>query len=102
MTIMSYPEVPLWITGIYCREEADRMPCNFHGMLVAENMDGLKSCGLYSVDETVANHINLDGLPLRMERVLRNGHLDSAPGNTFLSILHSIILWGLGVEEYTK
>jgi hypothetical protein len=99
MAIMSYPEVPLRITGIYCRKEADRMPCNFHGMLVAENMDGLKSCGLNSVDETVANHINLDGLPLRMESVLRNGHLDSAPGNTFLSILHSIILWGLGVEE---
>jgi hypothetical protein len=99
MTIMSYPEVPLGITGIYCREEADRMPCNFHGMLVAENMDGLKSCGLNGVDETIANHIDLDGLPLRTERVLRNSHLNSAPRNTFLSILHSIILWGLGVEE---
>jgi hypothetical protein len=54
MTIMGYPEVPLGITGIYCREEADRMPCNFHGMLVAENMDGLKSCGLNGVDEMVA------------------------------------------------
>jgi hypothetical protein len=75
------------------------MPCNFHGMLVAENMDGLKSCGLNGVDETVANHIDLDGLPLRTERVLRNGHLDFAPRNTFLPIFHSIILWGLGVEE---
>jgi hypothetical protein len=75
------------------------MPCNFHGMLVAENMDGLKSCGLNGVNETIANHINLDGLPLRTKRVLRNSPFDSAQGNTFLSILHSIVLWGLGVEE---
>jgi hypothetical protein len=99
MAIMSYPEVPLRITGIYCREEANRMPCYFHGMLVAENMDGLKSCGLNGVDETITNHTDLDGLPLRMERMLRNSHLDSTSGNTFLSILHSIILWGLSVEE---
>jgi hypothetical protein len=75
------------------------MPCNFHGMPVAQDVDGLKSCSLNGVDKTIANHINLDGLPLRMKRVLRNSHLDSAPGNTFLSILHSIVLWGLGVEE---
>jgi hypothetical protein len=75
------------------------MPCNFHGMLVAEDVDGLQSCSLDGVDETITNHIDLDGLPLRMERVLRNSHLDSAPGNTFLSILHSIILGRLGVEE---
>jgi hypothetical protein len=75
------------------------MPCNFHGMLVAEDVDGLKSCSLNGVDKTIANHIDLDGLPLRTKRVLRNSHLDSAPGNTFLSILHSVILWGLGVEE---
>jgi hypothetical protein len=68
-------------------------------MLVAEDMDGLKSCGLNGVDETIANHIDFNGLPLRTERVLWNGHLDSALGNTFLSILHSIILWGLDVEE---
>jgi hypothetical protein len=68
-------------------------------MLVAENMDGLKSCGLDGVDEMIANHIDLDGLPLRMERVLENGHLNSAPRNTFLSILHSIIQWRLSVEE---
>jgi hypothetical protein len=94
MAIMSYPEVPLGITGIYCREEADRMPCNFHGMLVAENMDGLKSCGLNGVDKTIANHIDFNGLPVRTKRVLRNSHLDSASGNTLLSILHSIILGG--------
>jgi hypothetical protein len=47
----------------------------------------------------IANHIDFDGLPVRTKRVLRNSHLDSAPGNTFLSILHSIILWRLGVEE---
>jgi hypothetical protein len=75
------------------------MPCNFHGMLVAENVHGLKSHGLNGVDETIANHINLDGLPVRAERMLRNSHLNSAPRNTFFPILHSIILWGLGVEE---
>jgi hypothetical protein len=96
---MSDPEIPLRITGIYCRKQADRMPCNFHGMLVAENVDGLKSCGLNGVDETIANHIDLDGLPLRAKRMLRNGHLNSAPRNTFLPIFHSIILWRLGVEE---
>jgi hypothetical protein len=75
------------------------MPGNFCGMLVAESVDGLKSCGLKGVDETIANHIELDGLPLRAKRVLRNGHLNSALRNTFLPIFHSIILWGLGVEE---
>jgi hypothetical protein len=75
------------------------MPGNFHGMLVAENVGGLKNCGLNGIDETIANHIDLDGLPLRAKRMLRNGHLNSAPRNTLLPILHSIVLWGLGVEE---
>jgi hypothetical protein len=75
------------------------MPGNFHGMLVAENVDGLKSCGLNGVDETIANHIDFDGLPLRAERMLRNSHHDSASRDTFLPIFLSIILWGLGVEE---
>jgi hypothetical protein len=68
-------------------------------MLVAENVDGLQSCSLDGVDEMITNHIDLDGLPLRTERVLRNSHLDSTPRNTFLPILHSIVLWGLGVEK---
>jgi hypothetical protein len=68
-------------------------------MLVAEDVDGLKSYSLNGVDEMIANHIDLDGQPLRMKRVLRNSHLNSAPGNTFLSRLHSVVLWGLGVEE---
>jgi hypothetical protein len=96
---MSYPEIPLGITGIYCRKKADRMPGNFHGILVAESVDGLKSCGLNSVNKMIAHHIDFDGLLVRTKRVLRNGHLNSALRNTFLSILHSIILWGLGVEE---
>jgi hypothetical protein len=75
------------------------MPSNFHGVLVAKNVDSLQSCSLDGVDEMITNHIDLDGLPLKTERVLKNSHLDSAPGNTFLFILHSIILWGLGVEE---
>jgi hypothetical protein len=62
-------------------------------------MDGLQSCSLNGVDETITNHIDLDGLPLRAKRVLRNSHLNFAPGNTFLSILHSIILGRFGVEE---
>jgi hypothetical protein len=75
------------------------MPGNFHGMLVAEDMDGLKSGSLDGVDKTIANHIDLDGVPLRMERMLRNSHLDSASWNTFLPILHSVVLGRLGVEE---
>jgi hypothetical protein len=71
-------------------------------MLVVEDMDGLQSCSLDGVNKTITNHIDLDGLPLRMKRVLRNGHLDSTPGNTLLSILHSVVLGRLGVEEYTK
>jgi hypothetical protein len=72
---------------------------NFGGMLATKSANGLKSCGLNGVDETIANHIDLDGLPLRTKWVPRNGHLNSAPRNTFLPIFHSIILWGLGVEE---
>jgi hypothetical protein len=68
-------------------------------MLVAEDLDGLQSCSLDGVDETITNHIDLDGLPLKTERMLRNSHLNSAPGNTFLSILHSIVLGRFGVEE---
>jgi hypothetical protein len=62
-------------------------------------VNGLKSCGLNGVDETIANHIELDGLPLRTKRVLRNGHINPTTRNTFLPIFHSIILWRLGVEE---
>jgi hypothetical protein len=68
-------------------------------MLVTEDVDGLKSYSLDGVDEMIANHIDLDGLPLRAERVLRNSHYDSAPRDTFLSIFHSVILERLGVEE---
>jgi hypothetical protein len=47
----------------------------------------------------IANHIDLDGLPLRAERVLRNSHYDFAPWNTSLSIFYSVVLGRLGVEE---
>jgi hypothetical protein len=99
VTIVSYPEIPLGITGIYCRKKADKMPGNFHGMLVAESVDGLKSCSLNGVNETIAHYIDFDGLPVRTKRMLSNGHLNSTLRNTFLPILHTIILWGLGVEE---
>jgi hypothetical protein len=68
-------------------------------VLVAKNVDGLQSYSLDGVNETITNHIDPDGLPLRTKRLLRNSHLDSAPGNTLLSILHSIVLGRLGVEE---
>jgi hypothetical protein len=68
-------------------------------MLVTEDVDGLQICSLDGVDKTITNHIDLHGLPLRTKRVLRNSHLNSAPGNTFLCILHSIILGRFGVEE---
>jgi hypothetical protein len=75
------------------------MPGNFHGMLVAEDMDGLKSGSLDGVDKMIANHIDLDGVPLRTERMLRISHLNSASWNTLLPILHSVVLGRLGVEE---
>jgi hypothetical protein len=68
-------------------------------MLVAEEVDGFKSCSLNGVNETITNHIDLNGLPLRAERVLRNSHLDSASRDTLLSVLYSIVLGRLGVEE---
>jgi hypothetical protein len=60
-------------------------------MLIAEDVDGLQSYSLDGVNKTITNHIDLDGLPLRVKRVLRNSHLDS--------ILYSIVLGRLGVEE---
>jgi hypothetical protein len=94
MAIMGYPELPLRITGIYCRKQTDGMPGNFHGILITEDIDGLKSGSLNGVDKTKANHIDLDGLPLRTKGVLRNSHVDSASQNTFLPILHSIVQGG--------
>jgi hypothetical protein len=54
-----------------------------------------------AVSMMIAHHIDLDGLPLGTERMLRNSHLDSASRNTFFPILHSVVLWRLGVEEQT-
>jgi hypothetical protein len=68
-------------------------------MLVAEDVNGLQSCSLDGVNEMITNHIDLDGLPLGVERMLRNSHLDSTSRNTFLPILHSVVLGRLGVEE---
>jgi hypothetical protein len=68
-------------------------------MLVTEEVDGFQSCSLDGVNETITTNIDLDGLPLRTERVLRNSHLDSASRNTFLSKFHSVVLWRLGIEE---
>jgi hypothetical protein len=70
-------------------------------MLVAEDVDGLKSCSLDGVNDMITNHIDLDGLPLRAERVLRNSHYDSALRHAFFPILHSVVLWRLGVEKQT-
>jgi hypothetical protein len=55
-------------------------------MLVTEDVDVLKRCSLDGVDETIANHIDLDGLPLRAERVLRNSHYDCTAGHLPLYI----------------
>jgi hypothetical protein len=44
-------------------------------MLVAEDVDGLQSCSLDGVNETITNHIDLDGLPLRMKGVLKNSNI---------------------------
>jgi hypothetical protein len=49
----------------------------------------------------IAHHIDLDGLPLGAERMLRDSHFDSASRNPFFLMLHSVVLWGLGVEKQT-
>jgi hypothetical protein len=68
-------------------------------MLVAENVDSFKGYRFYSVNEAITNHINLDGLPQRTKRMLRDGRLHSAPRNTLFTILNSIILRGLDVAK---
>jgi hypothetical protein len=68
-------------------------------MLVAEDMDGFQSCSLDGVNYMVAHYLNLDGLPLGAERMLRNHHPNLASRNTFFSILHSVVLGRLSVEE---
>jgi hypothetical protein len=50
----------------------------------------------------VAHHINLDGLPLGAERMLRNRHFNSASRNTLFPILHFVVLWRLGIEKQTE
>jgi hypothetical protein len=62
-------------------------------------VDGFESCSLDGVNKMITNHIDLDGLPLRAKRVLRNSHPDSASGNNLLSILYSVVLGRLDVEE---
>jgi hypothetical protein len=68
-------------------------------VLVAEKVDGFKSCCLNSVDYTIAYHVEFDGLPLGAEGMLRNSHSDSTSTNTFFLIFHYVILWGLGIAE---
>jgi hypothetical protein len=50
------------------------MPGNFHGMLVREDMDGLKSGSLDGVDKTIANHIDLDGVLSEFIRLPTEGY----------------------------
>jgi hypothetical protein len=50
VTIMGYPKVPFRIIGVYRREQTNGIPGNLHRMLVAEEMNGLQSCSLDTVN----------------------------------------------------
>jgi hypothetical protein len=70
-------------------------------MLVAEYIDSLQSSSLDGINKMIPHHINFYGMPLGVERMLRNRHPNSASRNTFLSILHSVVLGRLSVMEQT-
>jgi hypothetical protein len=70
-------------------------------MLIAKDIDSLQSSNLDGINQTIPHHINFYGVPLGMERMLRDYHLDSASRNTFFSILHSVVLGRLSVMEQT-
>jgi hypothetical protein len=101
VTKMVYPEVPFRITGVYSREQTNRIRSNLHWMLVAEDIDSLQSSSLDGINKTIPHHINFYRLPLGAERMLRNRHPNPASRNAFFSILHSVILRRLGVMEQT-
>jgi hypothetical protein len=101
VTKMVYPKVPFWITGVYSREQTNRIRSNLHWMLVAEDIDSLQSSSLDSINKTIPHHINFYRLPQGAERMLRNRHPNPASRNAFFSILHSVILRRLGVMEQT-
>jgi hypothetical protein len=96
-----YPEVPFRITGVYSREQTNRIRSNLHWMLVAKDIDSLQSSSLDGINKTIPHHINFYRLPLGTERMLRNRHPNPASRNTFFSILYSVILRRLGVMEQT-
>jgi hypothetical protein len=99
VTNMVYPKVPFRITGVYSREETNGIPGNLHWMLVAEDINSLQSSSLDGINKTIPHHINFYGMPLGVERMLRNHHPNSASRNTFFSILHSVVLGRLSVME---
>jgi hypothetical protein len=101
VTKMVYPEVPFRITGVYSREQTNRIRSNLHWMLVAEDIDSLQGSSLDGINKTIPHHINFYRLPLGAERMLRNRHPNPASRNAFFSILHSVILRRLGVMEQT-
>jgi hypothetical protein len=70
-------------------------------MLVAEDIDSLQSSSLDGINKTIPQNINFYRMPLGTERMLRNHNPNSASRNAFFSILHSVILRGLGVMEQT-
>jgi hypothetical protein len=97
VTNMVYSKVSFWIIGVYSREQTNGIPGNLHWMLVAEDIDSLQSSSLDGINKTIPHHINFYGMPLGVERMLRNRHPNSASRNTFFSILHSVVLGRLSV-----
>jgi hypothetical protein len=101
VTKMVYPEVPFRITGVYSREQTNRICSNLHWMLVAKDIDSLQSSSPDGINKMIPHHINFYRLPLGIKRMLRNRHPNPASRNAFFSILYSVILRRLGVMEQT-
>jgi hypothetical protein len=58
VTKMVYPEVPFRITGVYSREQSNRIRSNLHWMLDAEDIDSLQGSSLDGINKTIPHHIN--------------------------------------------
>jgi hypothetical protein len=70
-------------------------------MLVAKEFDSLQCSSLNGINQTISNHLNFYGIPLRAERMLRDYHLNPASWNSFFTIFHPIVPRRLRVMKQT-
>jgi hypothetical protein len=59
VTKMVYSEVPFRITGVYSREQTNRIRSNLHRMLVAEDIDSLQGSSLDGINKNANGKICL-------------------------------------------